>query len=139
MTTRPHDYASDEQRLYAKWLDRGTRFGFVVLVATFFVYVLGLLPAHVPVAELPKYWSLPVAEYVAATGAPSGWGWVRYIGEGDYLNFVGIGILAFVTVVCYAIVFPTFLRKGDRVYAAIILAEIIVLLVAAAGLVGVGH
>jgi hypothetical protein len=137
--TGPHDYASDEQRLYARWLDRGTKFGFLVLVVTFFVYVLGLLPAHVPVAELPKYWGMPVAEYVAATGAPTGWGWVRYIAEGDYLNFVGIGILALITIVCYAIVLPTFLRKGDRVYAAIMLVEIVVLVVAAAGLVGGGH
>jgi hypothetical protein len=137
--TRQHDYASEEQRLYAKWLDRGTKLGFVALVATFLVYVLGLLPAHIPVTELEQFWSLPVDEYIAATNAPTGWGWVRYIAGGDYLNFVGIAMLAIVTIGCYLIVLPTFLRKGDRVYAAIIVAEVVVLVVAAAGLVGGGH
>jgi hypothetical protein len=133
------EYASPEQRLYARWLDIGTRVGFVVLAASFFVYVLGLLPAHVALAEVPRYWTLPVGEYLAATGAPTGWGWVRQLREGDYLNFVGIAILAAVTVVCYARVLPLFLRSGERAFAAICVLEILVLVAAASGLVGGGH
>lgn len=137
--TRTPDYASAEQRLYAKWLDRGTKAGFVLLVATFLIYVTGLLPAHVPVGELARYWSLPAAEYVAATGAPTGWGWLGHLGEGDYLNFVGIAVLATITVVCYLVVLPLFVRSRDWVFAAIAVLEVTVLVVAAAGLVGAGH
>lgn len=135
----PVEYASDEQRLYARWLDLGTRLGFVVLLGTFVAYVFGLLPAHVPVDELPNYWRLPVAEYISATGAPTGWGWVRQLGEGDYLTFVGIAVLAAVTIFCYLLMLPAFVRAKDRVFVAIIVIEIVVLVVAAAGLVGAGH
>lgn len=133
------DYASPEQRLYARWLDIGTRIGFVALVATFLVYLLDLLPSHIPVAELPRYWTLPVAEYIAVTGAPTGWGWLRLLGEADYLNFIGIAILASVTAVCYVRVLPLFLRTGDRAFVAICLLEIVVLVVAAVGVAGGGH
>jgi hypothetical protein len=137
MTQR--DHASDEQRLYATWLDYGTRVGFVVLVGTFFAYVFGLVPAAIDLDDLPKYWRLPVDEYLAATGAPTGWGWVKRLGSGDYLNFLGVAILGGVTIVCYLRLLPALLAKGDRVYAAICAIEIVVLAVAAAGLVGAGH
>lgn len=134
----PPDYASPEQRLYAKWLDWGTRAGFLLLVATFLVYVLGGLPPAIPLDDLPKYWSLPVDEYLAATGAPTGWGWVARLASGDYLNFLGVAVLGGVTIVCYLRLLPEFLRRGERVFAAICAIEIVVLVVAAAGLVG-GH
>ena len=133
------DYASDEQRLYAKWLDYGTRVGFVVLVATFFAYVFQLVPAAIALDDLPKYWRPPVDEYLAATGAPTGWGWVRRLGSGDYLNFLGVAILGGVTIVCYLRLLPALIAKRDRVFAAICAIEIVVLAVAAAGLVGAGH
>jgi hypothetical protein len=129
------DYASDEQRRYAAWLDVGARFGFAVLLASFLVYVTGIVPAGVAPADLPRYWRLPVAEYVAATGAPTGWAWVARLGESDLLNFVGVAILGTVTILCYARVLPAFWRAGDRALAAICAAEIVVLLAAAAGVV----
>ena len=138
MSARP-DYASTEQRLYARWLDIGTRIGFVALVATFLAYVLGLLPSRIPVDELPRYWTLPVAEYIAATGAPTGWGWLRLLDEADYLNFIGIAILAAITIVCYLRVLPLFVRAGDRAFVAICLFEVLVLVIAAAGIGGGGH
>ncbi len=135
----PRDYASDEQRLYAKWLDYGTRIGFVVLVGTFLAYVSGIVPAAIDLDDLPKYWTLPVNEYLAATGAPSGWGWVRHLGSGDYLNFLGVAILGGVTIVCYLRLLPALMATGDRVFAVICAIEIVVLVVAAVGLVGAGH
>lgn len=133
------DYASPEQRLYARWLDLGTRIGFVVLMITFLVHLLEVIPSHVPIEDLPRYWTLPVADYIAATGAPTGWGWLQRLHRGDYLNFVGIALLAAVTIVCYLRVLPAFVRAGDRAFATICALEIVVLLVAAAGIVGGGH
>lgn len=133
------DHASAEQRVYAGWLDAGTKIGFVALVATFFVYVFELVPPGIPLEHLPRYWHLPVDEFIRRTGAPTGWTWVARLGEGDLLNFVGVAILAFVTLACYARVLPLFVRARDRVFAAICVAEIVVLVVAASGLVGAGH
>jgi hypothetical protein len=133
------DPVSHEERVYARWLDAGTRIGFVALVVTFVVHVLELVPPGIALEHLPRYWHLPVTEFVARTGAPQGWTWVARLGEGDLLNFLGVAILASVTAVCYARVLPLFVRARDRVFAAICIAEIIVLVAAASGIFGAGH
>jgi len=133
------DYASPEQRLYAAWLDAGTKLGFVALVITFFIHVFELVPPGIALEHLPLYWHLPVEEFLRMTGAPKGWAWIARLGEGDLLNFVGVAILGLVTVVCYLRVLPRFLRAPDRVFAAICIAEVLVLLAAALHLVGTGH
>ena len=120
-----------EQHLYARWLDVGTRVGFVVLMFTFLIYVFALLDPLVPPQELTRLWSLPVDRYVAATGAPTGWGWLRFLDRGDYLNFVGITVLASITIACYARIIPL-LPRMQAVLAAI---QIVVLLAAASGLI----
>ena len=133
------DYASPEQKLYARWLDVGTKVGFAVLVVTFFVHVFELLPPGIALEHLPRYWHLPVDEFIAITGAPRGWTWVARLDEGDLLNFVGVAILGTVTILCYARVLPAFWRAGERLLAAICAAEIVVLAAAAAGIFGAGH
>ncbi len=133
------DYASPEQRLYAAWLDAGTKIGFVALVATFLIHVFGLVPPGIALEHLPLYWHLPVADFIRMTGAPTGWAWVARLGEADLLNFIGVAILGLVTVVCYLRVLPLFVRARNRVFVAICVAEVLVLLAAALHLVGAGH
>lgn len=116
-----------EHQLYARWLDVGTRIAFVALVFSFGVYVFGLLDPLVPHEALVRLWTLPVDRYVAATGAPTGWGWLRFLGKGDYLNFVGIAALASITVLCYARIIPVL----PRLHAAFAVLQVLVLLAAA--------
>jgi hypothetical protein len=129
---------TEEQLAYAQLLDGGMKLGLLALVVTFGVYVSGALPARIPVADLPRYWSMPVKEYLAATGVHHGWGWVGLVGHGDFLNFVGIAFLAGITLVCYLAIVPIFVRKKDLVYAAIAVVEVLVLALAASGLLNVG-
>ena len=116
-----------EQHIYARWLDIGTRIAFVALALGFSVYVLGVLEPLVAPQDLVRLWSLPVDRYVAATGAPTGWGWLRFLGKGDYVNFLGIAALAAITIVCYARIVPAL----PRLHAALALIQIAVLLAAA--------
>lgn len=129
----------EEQLLYAAWLDWGTRIGLVTLVAVFVAYGSGLLAPHIPLSELPKVWSLPVGQFLAATGLPAGWGWVRYVYQGDIANLVGISIMAGTSMLCLLVLVRLYLKKGDRMFAAICLAEIAVLLLAASGVLTAGH
>ena len=131
--------ASPEQKLYARWLDVGTKAGFAALVVSFLVHAFELLPPGIALEHLPRYWHLPVDEFIAMTGAPTGWAWVARLGEGDLLNFVGVAILGTVTIACYARVLPLFLRAGERIFAAICIAEIGVLIAAASGAFGAAH
>lgn len=109
-----------------------------MLVMTYAIYVTGFLSPHIPVQDLSRYWSLPVHEYLAATGLKPGWSWVQLIGTGDYLNFVGVAFLAAATIWCYAAILPIFLRKKDYIYAAIAAVEILVLVAAASGILQTG-
>jgi hypothetical protein len=116
-----------EQSIYARWLDIGTRIGFALLVAGFAVYVFGWLDPHVPHADLARLWTLPAERYVAATGAPTGWAWLRHLHKGDYVNFLGVVVFTTVTIVCYARIVPAL----PRLHAALALIQIAVLLAAA--------
>lgn len=138
-TERDDELLEREQAIYARWLSFGVHIGFVALVVTFVVYLARLLPPSVRPEELPRYWGLPIAEYVKATGAPTGWGWLRRLGEGDLLNFVGFAILASTTLVCYLRILPVLLATRQRVLAAICIAEIVVLAAATSGMVFPHH
>lgn len=129
---------AEEQLAYAGVLDAGMRGGLVALVVSFGAYLSGAVAPRIPVAELPRYWSLPVKEYLGAAGVESGWGWVRLIGHGDFLNFAGIAFLAALTIVCYLAVLPVLLRKKDVVYAGLAVLEVVVLALAASGLLRAG-
>jgi hypothetical protein len=129
------------QKSFARWVDIGTRLGLALLVAGFAAYVSGLLPAHVPLQDLARAWHLPLAQFVAATGAPTGWQWLLFAGRGDYFNFVGIVLLASIIIAAYLRVL-SLLAGVNRSFAVIAALEIVVLLTAASGLLnffGGGH
>ena len=128
-----------EQLRYARWLEWGTRVGLVLLISLFAAYVAGLVEPHVPHARLSEVWNLPVSQFLAATGLPAGWGWLQHVHRGDIANLVGIGLLAGASVLALLALVPLYLRSGDRLYAGLCLAEVLVLLLAASGLLTAGH
>jgi putative copper export protein len=130
--------ASEEQIAYANVLNIGMWFGLALLIITFFVYLSGALPSYVPINDLPKYWTMRVHDFNVALNAPTGWGWATFVGKGDYLNFVGIAILSGLTILCYLVILPILARKKDRAYVVIAIVEVLVLSLAASGLLKVG-
>lgn len=143
--TRPR--VDDAQQRYAFILQIGVDLGLLALLVTFALYVSGAIAPAVPLQELPNYWSLSVHEYLEAVNAEhlhhdhliTGWTWVSMIGKGDYLNFVSIALLAGVTLVCFLGIIPVLLREGDHLYASMAILEVLVLALAASGVLGVGH
>ena len=123
-----------EDQICARWLEVGTRIAFGVVVATFAIYLLGVLRPLVPLQELAQLWKLPVDRFVAATGAPTGWTWLRLLGKGDYLNLLGIAVFVLVTIAAYARLVPLFLQAGKRAQALFAALQVLVLLAAASGL-----
>lgn len=131
--------ANDDGAVYARWLVAGVVAGFVALAASFAIYVTGVLPPSIPPEKLPEVWGLPYRQYVAATGAPTGWSWLRRLGQGDLLNFAGVAILCLTTIACYARMLPFYLAARSRALAWLCLAEIAVLVAAASGLPYTNH
>lgn len=138
-TPRAHADVGEERLIFAELLSRGTWISVAVLLLTFLLYIGGLAKPLIPIDQLPRYWGMPAAEYLRQANLPRGWGWVRLVAFGDFLNFIGIAMLAGMTIVCYLAVLPIFLRRQDTPYILIVVAEIAILLLAASGLLAVGH
>lgn len=138
--------ASEEQMLYAALLEKGMYAGMVLLFITFVVYVFSIIPPAVPLNELAKYWSMNSHDYLEAINQnalhlahpPTGWTWVTLLNKSDFLNFLGIALLAGITIFCYAAIIPTLLKKGDKAYAIMCIVEVLILTLAASGLLAVG-
>jgi hypothetical protein len=122
------------RELYARWLDIATKAGFAISLAAFLLYVGGVLPAYVPIEQLPRYWTLSVHRFIEVTGAPSGWAWLGELAYGDGLNLAAVALLGLVTPLCYARLLPTLIAERDWLQAVLALAQLAVLLGAASGL-----
>jgi len=131
-------HVTEEQIAYAKILDLGMKVGLCALVISFGLYVLGIVEPHIPLQDLPKYWKLPVHEYLKQTNIHQGWSWLYMLNKGDFLNFIGIAFLAGVSIICYLRIIPSLFRKKDTIYAFLAIAEVVVLVLAASGLLKSG-
>ena len=133
------EYATSEQLAYAQVLDWGMKIGFVMVVCTFALYVLGVMPPHIPVEQLSNYWAMPVSQYLQAANVHTGWSWLGLIGKGDFMNFLGIAFLSAVTIGCYLRILPMLIRSKDKIYSFIAILEVLVLVLAASGVLVAGH
>ncbi len=123
-----------EHPRYATVLHWGTLAGFITLIATFVAYVFGWLPAHVPVERLPELWKLSTAEYLKATGTPTGWSWLTMLRHGDLASLLGIALLSASSIVCIVAVLPIYVRSKNFTYLVLGILEIAVLLLSASGI-----
>jgi hypothetical protein len=129
---------SREQVIYANMLVLGVWTGIAILFTTYFLYLSGIITPHVDISLIPQLWGKGVNEYLELTHSPHGWDWVSLVTKGDFLNYVGLVLLAMMTVICYMVLLKGYLVKKDWIYASIAFLEILVLLVAASGLLGSG-
>ena len=138
MNTAKYDKTPKEQILYASMLFYGCWGGLALMAITYLIYVFGVMDPHVSMETVTEVWSKPVHEYLTVGSVPVGWGWATLLNKGDFLNFLGIALLAGMTLVCYIPLVIAYLKKKDLLFAAIAVAEILVLAFAASGIVGGG-
>lgn len=119
--------------IYARWIDAWSRLALAALIASFAAYVLGIFEPLIPLERLPALWRLSAEQFVAQGGAPLGWGWLARLGQSDYLNFAGIALLATGTLVAYLRLLVWLAGRGERLFAALVLAQVLVLVAAASG------
>ena len=131
---------SAAQLRYATWLDAGAKFGFVVLLLGFALYVLGVVEPLVPLAALPQLWHEPLAVYLERSGTPTGWAWLAQVHErADLATLVGIALLAGSSLLALAAALPVFLRARERTLALVCAAVFAVVALSASGWLGLGH
>ena len=131
--------ATPEQLLYARILEKGMYLGLLVLFITYALYVFGIMDPYIPMDKISNYWSMNVHDYLEHAGIKDGWAWLGMLKYGDFINFIGVALLAGVTIICYAAIVPMLLKSKDTVYAIIAVLEVIILSAAASGILSVGH
>ena len=130
---------ASEQKLYARIVYHTNHVGLFVLVAGFALYLTGVLSPHVPLEDLPQYWSLPLNEYLEKTDAPTGWQWISELSYGDVAPLLGIAVLASVTLLCYLVLFFQFLQRGAKSLVAITAIELFFMFLSASNLIQISH
>lgn len=129
---------SKEQIIYANLLFIGMLAGIVIMLITYAIYLTGMLSAHVDLQVISANWGKGIHEYLEITHSPQGWGWLALLGKGDFLNYIGFVLLALMTIFCYAVLVRGYARQKDWIFTAISILEILVLALAASGLLGAG-
>lgn len=119
---------------YARCVEVGIALALGLIGLELAAYVTGALSPYIALHDLPRYWSMPLKEYLAAARVPSGWGWLALVWKGDYLNFVGIALLASIPAAGCIALLRAYARRGERAYAAFAAAQVLLLLAAASGL-----
>ncbi len=130
--------ARPEQIVYANILEKGMLLGLVLVVVTYVIYVLGFIKPFVPMQTIVESWTLNVHDYLHKLHIEPGWAWIFLIGYGDFLNFLGIALLAGVTLLCFIAIIPVLLKQKDRLYALLAFIEVVILGLAASGILGAG-
>ena len=131
--------ATPEQILYAGILEKGMYLGLLMLFITYALYVFGIMDPYIPLDKISDYWSMNVHDYLEHAEIKNGWAWLGMLKYGDFINFIGIALLAGVTIICYAAIVPTLLKRKDTVYAILAVIEVVILSAAASGILAVGH
>jgi len=127
-----------EQITYANMLFIGAWAGIVLMLITYFIYVTGILSPHVDVTVITQNWDKGVDEYLKITHSPRGWGWLKLLNKGDFLNFIGLTLIAVLTIICYLFLVTGYKKRKDWIYFFICVFEIAVLTLAASGILGTG-
>jgi hypothetical protein len=127
-----------EQLAYANLLFIGAWTGILMMIITYLIYTGGILSPHVDLALVTQNWDKGVDHYLEITNSPHGWGWLNLLNKGDFLNFVGMTLLAVLTLICYLLLIVGFKKRKDWSYLVIAILEVAVLTLAASGVLGTG-
>lgn len=138
MAKEKSKYVTPEQQLYAVILEKVMYLGLLILLITFVIYALGIVDPYIALDEIAGYWHMSSSEFLHTADIPDGWGWTGLLGYSDFLNFVGIALLAAVTIFCYICIIPLLLRQNDKLYATFAGIEALILILAASGLLRFG-
>ncbi len=123
-----------EQIRYAGILRKGMAIGFAFIIVTFVFYVFGVIKPYVPLEDFSIYCRQDAQTYMAEHGIGTGWNWFHLVLYGDFITYIGIIIFTGITVICYVSIVPIFVRKREWILAAIIIAEVVLLITASSGL-----
>lgn len=127
-----------EQIKYANILFIGAWLGILLMMITYLIYITGALAPHVDVAVIIQNWDKGIDEFLEITNSPQGWEWLSLSNKGDFLNFLGLVLIAVLTIICYLFLISGYGKRKDWAYFIIAILEVVVLSLAASNILGAG-
>lgn len=121
-------------RAYASILEFLSISGMILISIAFALYALELLPASVDPEQVTQLWHLDSATFADQTSTSTGWGWIDSIFTGAGLSFAALELLAVFALVATGRLIPVYVREKDTWYLSIVVAQVVVFLVAATGI-----
>jgi hypothetical protein len=135
-------YADRVQVAYAKTLDFVSHAVMLLMAIGYLAYMLQLLPLTVPVETVAGNWHLGANELQAKLNLSSGWNCFASLPamlHGDALSYASVVFLSMATILCLAMAVAVFFSEKKWLYLAIATLQVVVLMVAASGVVTRGH
>ena len=135
-------YADRVQLAYAKTLDLVSHAVMLALSAGYLAYMLQLLPLEVPVETIAGNWHLSASAMQAKLHLSSGWSCFSNLPallHGDALSYASVVFLALGTLICLASAATVFFSEKKHLFLVITTLQVIVLLVAASGIMTGTH
>lgn len=110
--------------------------GFIFLGVTFAVYAFAVFPSYMDAHRVPEVWHLPADEAVGEIERPPFWAWLSNLDRGDLLSLGSLAVLAATTPGAFLFLLALFLKRREYAYAAMVAAEVLILVFAASGVMG---
>lgn len=123
-----------EQLRYAAVMRWGARLGFAVLAVSMVALIMGWGDPLIPMNDLPSLWSQSSEHYRLALSAANRGTWLSGLLHPDLAGAAGLVMLLLVCVVGLVAVIPMYLRAGQRWLAWIGIAQLLVMGLAASGM-----
>ncbi|HWR01294.1 MAG TPA: hypothetical protein VN371_05475 [Chlorobaculum sp.] len=139
---REGGYADRVQIVYAKTLDYVAHTVIVVMAVGYLLYMTQLLPLSVPIETIAGNWHLSATSMQAKLNLPCGWECFSApagILHGDVLSYISVIFLSLSTLICLASAVAAFISEKKYLYSTIAILQVLVLLVAASGIMSAGR
>ncbi len=135
-------YADRVQLAYAKTLDIVAHAVMLVIGAGYLLYIMQLLPLSVPIETVAGNWQLSSSELQAKLHLFSGWSCFASLPlllHGDAVSYASVVMLSMATILCLATAVIVFFREKNHLFLMIAILQVVVLLVAASGVMTQSH
>lgn len=135
-------YADRVQLAYAKTLDVVSHGVLLLMVAGYLAYMMQLLPLSLPVESIAANWHLSASAMQAKLHPSCGWECFSSLPallHGDALSYASVVFLAMSTLICLITAAVVFSSEKRSLFLVITTLQVVVLLVAASGIMTRGH
>jgi hypothetical protein len=130
-------YSTPRREIFVFTLEKLTHITLFFITLVFIIYIFEIIDARIPIRELDNHWHKPARELLASNGLRPGWDWLKLLHKSDFINLAGIAFLASVTTMSYLRLLPVLIKEKNKILAVIAVLEILVLVLAASGLISV--